>query len=448
MRTHAEKSLHFSGLSLGFNQGSMSEKTREILGSFDLLRVDLGLGRIKAFLEELGNPEKKMKYVHVAGTNGKGSTCAFIASALAEAGCKTGLYTSPHLLDFRERFQVNGKSIKSSVLEQLAGNLMKKKEESAINLSYFEFITAMAFEYFAEENCEYVVLEVGMGGRLDATNVITPEASVITPISLEHREFLGSTIEKIAAEKAGIIKAGIPVVSAKQESRAMGVIEKKSSELNASLSVFTQDFNYAERKATLQGQEFDYSSEKIELKGLKTRMVGEHQFENASLSVRTLELLGVEPGAIRRGLEKAVMPGRFQIIHNKPGVVVDVAHNAAGARALRKSLEGFFPGKKAQFVLGVSRDKDVGAIASELVPVAESFVCTQASFRGMQAERVASAVKKTGFKGNVYLIPNPGEAAVFALGQKPALAVLTGSFFSVAEELAALNSGTNGKWVY
>ncbi|MEM0360220.1 MAG: folylpolyglutamate synthase/dihydrofolate synthase family protein [Candidatus Diapherotrites archaeon] len=416
----------------------MDSKAEELLASFDLHRVDLGLERIKAFLKEQGNPEKDLNYVHVTGTNGKGSTSAFIASALKEEGFKTGLYLSPHLKSFGERIQINGEQINEKELEKLVLEAGELKKKTGIDLSYFEFITAIAFKHFSEKKCDFVVLEVGMGGRLDATNVVVPKASVITPISIEHSRHLGDTIGKIAVEKAGIIKEGVPVVSAFQEKEALEVIEKKCKELNAWLSLASRDFSHIRRSSSLELQEFDYISQENEFKGLKIRLAGRHQFVNAAVATRVMEILKLSEKAIRKGLEKAFIPGRLQVIKTKPLVLIDVAHNPGAAKILKEALRELFPEQKALFVLGVSEDKDINGIVSELAFVAESFVCTQAKFRGMNAEKIRLSILENGFTGEIKVEPEVKNAVLFALSKKKPLTVFTGSFFSVSEALQAM----------
>jgi dihydrofolate synthase/folylpolyglutamate synthase len=416
----------------------MDSKAEELLASFDLHRVDLGLERIKAFLDAWGNPEKGMKCVHVTGTNGKGSVSTYIAAALKEEGFKAGLYLSPHLKEFGERIQINGSMISEKDLEKLVLEAGELKEKTGIGLSYFEFITAIAFKHFAEQKCDFAVLEAGMGGRLDATNVIVPEASVITPVSIEHSKHLGDTLAKIAAEKAGIVKEGVPVVSASQEKEALEVIEKKCAELKAPLSLLSRDFSYIRRNASLDSQEFDYCSEGMDLKGIKMHLLGRHQFVNAAVAARVLELLKVSEKSIRKGLEKAFIPGRFQIIHNKPVVIADVGHNPGAAHVLKEAIRELFPEQKALFVLGVSDDKDINGMVSELLPVAESFICTQAKFRAMDTEKIRLSLLENGFTGAISVENDVKTAAELALSQKKPLTIFTGSFFSVGEALEVI----------
>jgi len=416
----------------------MGEKDLSFLESFDKTRVNLGLKRVNAFLQQIGSPEKRMKYVHVAGTNGKGSVCAYLASALKEAGFRVGTYLSPHLIKFNERIQADGAQIGDRDLERLVAELREEKEKSGIDLSYFEFVTAIAFKYFTERECEYVALEVGMGGRLDATNVIIPEASAITKIGLEHKKYLGETLGEIAAEKAGIVKEGVPTVSAGQENEALEVIEKKCGALNSKLSLLGRDFSHSKHNSTLEGQGFDYSSEGTRFRNLKIKMLGSHQLENAALAVKALELLGIGEEPIRKGLAKAFLPGRFQLIHNNPAIVADVAHNPSGILALGNSLEEFFPGIKPLVVLGVSEDKDIGSIAGGIAGLAGAVICTKAKFRGMDAEKIATALKNAGFEGKIDVTPETGKAVEAAKGRREPLTVFTGSFFSVGEALGAL----------
>jgi len=417
----------------------MDEKTLQFLDSFDLKRIDLGLDRVEKFLEFIGNPEKGIKYVHVAGTNGKGSVSAFIASALSQAGHKTGLYLSPHLKDFNERFQINGEKASDADIQQLIDWLKKKKEESKIDLSYFEFITCLAFKFFESNKCEFVVLEVGMGGRLDATNVIEPEVSVITQIGLEHREWLGNTITEIAGEKAGIIKQGKPVVIAGKEREAVDVIEKLCWEKNCDLYWLGKDFKFEHKRPNLESQAFDYVTDNKRIDSLETSLIGEFQFGNACIAVKALELLGINEQSIRIGLKKAFVPGRFQIIHNNPFLIADVAHNPMGANALQNSLQRFFPSEKVMFLLGISEDKAAESIAKELIPSAQSIICTQAKFRGMDSLKLKAAVELAGFKGDLIVEPKMSDAVKTALANNPGILVFTGSFFSVGEALRHLN---------
>jgi len=415
----------------------MAIEKYSFLKGLDPLEIDLSLDRIALFLEKTGSPHKKCKFVHVAGTNGKGSTSAFISSALKEAGFKTGMYLSPHLVDFRERISINGEWIAEQELIELGSALKAKKEELKIKLTFFEFVTAIAFHYFAGKECDFVVLETGMGGRLDATNVVTPEISIVTRIGIEHSAFLGETLARIAFEKAGIIKQGVPVASAEQNVEALKVIEGKCSETNSKLHLQNRDFEFKNNITEIETQKFDFVSGETKLERLETKLRGEFQFENASLAVKAMQLLGIGEEAIRSGLLNAGLNGRLQVIHNNPLVLLDVAHNPMSASALRNSIQKIYPNQNFLVVLGVSEDKDARAIVRELMPVAEGFVCAQAQFRGMEPEKLRDALTLEGFTGKIEVFHKVNDAVRFAMKNSTKILV-TGSFFSAGEALQFL----------
>jgi len=415
----------------------MASEKYSFLSGLDPLKIDLSLDRIKEFLEKTGSPHKKCRFVHVTGTNGKGSTSTFVSSALKEAGFKTGLYLSPHLVNFRERISVNGEWIPEQELIKLGTALKSKKDELKIKLTFFEFVTAIAFHYFAEKECDFVVLETGMGGRLDATNVVTPELSVVTKIGIEHSAYLGETLARISFEKAGIIKKGVPIISAEQHSEALKVIERKCSETDSKLYLQNRDFEFKNSIIKKEKQSFDFFSDGTELKGLETKLRGEFQFENASLAVKAMQLLELNNEAIRSGLLKAELKGRMQVIHNNPFIVLDVAHNPLSALALKESIQKIYSNESFLVVLGVSGDKDAKKIVRELMPVAKSFVCVQAQFRGMEPEKLRDALKLEGFTGKIDVFKKVSDGLRFAMGSSSRILV-TGSFFSVGEAMRFL----------
>lgn len=292
------------------------------------------LENITKILKELGNPEKDLKFIHVAGTNGKGSTCAMINACLLENDNKVGLFTSPHLARFNERIKINNKEINDEDLERLTTKIKKIKDERGINISFFEAATAIAYLYFKENNVDCIVLEVGLGGRLDATNTIIPEISVITQIGLEHKEILGRTIEKIAFEKSGIIKKNVKTIT-NNKGKALNVIKNRCEEIGSELIVAKK-------------------------KKLETSLKGEYQKENASLAYCALKELGISDEVIRKGLLKARWPGRFDFIEEN--ILVDSAHNGHGMRALVDSV----PDREIILIFGVCEDKDVGKMVKLL----------------------------------------------------------------------------------
>ncbi len=293
----------------------------------------LGLKSTRELLKRLGNPETQLKYIHVAGTNGKGSTCSFISSILIGHGYKTGLYTSPHLIDFTERFKIDNTNITHEKLAELYG----KVRPHITNQSFFEIITVMAFLWFQEERCDYVVLEVGLGGRLDATNVIVPEVAVITSLSVDHAEYLGKTLESIAKEKAGIIKKGSYVVIC-EENKGKTIIAEACRKEKAFLSTVKK------------------------MKRLKLGMKGQFQQENANLAVKSVELLfkrekrEMSLKALKKALKETLWPGRFQYLQKN--ILLDCAHNVGGIEALSQELKGIAKGKRIICLMGVSSDKD------------------------------------------------------------------------------------------
>lgn len=336
-----------------------------------------GLETIERVLAELGHPERAFRVVHVAGTNGKGSTCAMIASALRAAGHRTGLYTSPHLVEPTERIQVDGVAVSEAefthafdVVHEAAERLLAS---GAIenHPTYFETVTAMAMVLFGERGCEWVVAEVGLGGRLDATNVVRPELCVITPVDYDHEAWLGSTIEAIAAEKAGILKAGVPAVLAKQRADAEAVIAARASEVGCPVL----------RAADAPADSFveDAYGSEIVWGGMTVRcpFAGGHQVDNTVTALVALRELGVGAEAVAGGVAAAVWPGRLERIRTKPEVILDGAHNPAGVRALAAHIRRHYAGRRVWLVYGTMRDKSVGEICDELFPLATELVLTR-----------------------------------------------------------------------
>jgi dihydrofolate synthase / folylpolyglutamate synthase len=313
--------------------------------------MKLGLENTKAILKRLKNPEKQFSSIHIAGTNGKGSTAAMLASILKEAGYKVGLFTSPHLVDVRERFQINGEMISEAGLEKLSDEIRHCEQSEAIPLTFFEFVTALAFLYFARSKVDIAVIETGMGGRLDATNVITPEVSVITNVAMDHAQHLGDTLEKIAFEKAGIIKKGVPVVCGEE------------------FVLYLPPFLPLSPALSPKGERV-----------LKVGLLGEHQQENASLALQAIQCLNksgkwkISDEAIQSGLENVKFPGRLEYI--KPNILLDGAHNPAAMRTLREYLEENHAEDKIQLIIGMMEDKAVDDILKEILPVADKVIVT------------------------------------------------------------------------
>ena len=348
--------------------------------------VSLGLQRTRLLLELLDNPHQGLKFVHVAGTNGKGSTCAFLESIFRRSGLKTGLFTSPYLMCFEDRIRVNNANITKAALTEVTLQVKDAAEKVEAELgehpTEFELMTAVAFKHFAGEKCEIVVCEVGLGGRLDSTNVITPEVSVITHIGLDHMAILGDSLEEIAAEKAGIIKPNVPIVLAPQKACVYPIVEEVAKNLNAPLVALRKTVGKT-------------SSELASLFLLsESKMKGKYQEENAQVAVEVARLMGVDDANIKDGLENATWPGRFEIFEGDgPLVIVDGAHNVDGARVLRESLVAYDASKIAVF--GALKDKDVDGIVDEVGELFDRFFVYEVdSPRAMDPDELASLTEK------------------------------------------------------
>ena len=373
------------------------ESTLEYIHKTSWLGSKPGLSRTHELLEKLGNPHKKLKFVHIAGTNGKGSTCAYIASVLAQAGYKTGLYTSPYINFFNERIRINGKCISDDDLEKLVDVIRPFADSMQDSPTEFEIITALAMKYFCDKECDIVVLEVGMGGELDSTNVIdTPECAVITPIALDHTAVLGDTIEKVAFAKSGIIKGG-RVVCADTHGSAYDVINSVCKVKNA--SIICPDYSAIKNLVCdITGSSFDYK----EYKQLKIQLTGTYQPNNAIVALTALEALrdkgyNISSEDIYTGFENTCWMGRFEILGKSPVFVLDGAHNPHGMKAAFESLNTLFPGKRIVFVVGAMADKDISTMFSIITPISDVFyTVTPENSRSMKADKLAELLCKLG----------------------------------------------------
>ncbi|MBI1912490.1 MAG: bifunctional folylpolyglutamate synthase/dihydrofolate synthase [Deltaproteobacteria bacterium] len=394
-----------------------------------------GLKRIKELLEALGDPQARFPSIHIAGTNGKGSTSAMLASVLKSAGLKVGLYTSPHLVRFNERIRISGKEISNKDISRLASVVKEAaaKTSSADKITFFEFTTAMAFLYFMDKKVDMAILETGMGGRLDATNTVAPLVSIITNIGMDHTDYLGDTIEKIAYEKAGIIKKNTPVITAAENTDALDVIKNIADKKNAPLYVFKKDFKVSPHK-----DRFNYKGLSADLRELKTNLAGRHQFKNASCALAALEILrdkgfNISDKAIKQGLNEVEWPGRIEIINKKPLLILDSAHNPEGAATLRQALKEF-KYKKLTLVLGIMADKDIDGIIKRLAPLADWVIITRPKTdRAASLELLSERLKN--YPCEVTAEKNLKKACRMALleaGRLDAVCV-TGSIFTVGE---------------
>lgn len=355
----------------------------------------LGLERISELLARMGNPQSELKFVHVAGTNGKGSICAMLASIMHRAGFKTGLYTSPYLRRFNERMQINGKQIEDNTLAEIVTEIQRHADAMDEHPTEFEMMTAAALHWFADSGCDIVVLEVGLGGRYDATNVIPcPECCVIANIGLDHTAILGGTLSKIAYEKAGIIKYGSAVVMYQQFGETMEVVRDVCREMSAEL--YVPDFDdISVEFDSIDGQVFSYRGASYAIP-----LLGEHQLHNAATVLEAVSVLreqgwDIDDEAVESGLYSVAWPARFEVLHtDDPWFVLDGGHNPQCAAALRECLEHYFPDSKRVALVGVLKDKDYKSIAATLAPLFDACVCvTPPSERALPAEELAELFK-------------------------------------------------------
>jgi len=408
------------------------------------------IGRIERLLERLGNPQNAARAVHIAGTKGKGSTAAMVASILTRAGYRVGLYTSPHLLAFTERIQVNGRPIAEDDFARVAEII--KPEAEAVNrlgdmgeLTTFELLTALAFTHFRDSGVDYQVLETGLGGRLDATNVVKPEVCAITSISFDHMDVLGDTLARIATEKAGIIKPGSAVVCSPQFPEAMEVIEGTCREREARLIRVGTDVTWQGKAFSLEGQSFTVRGIKREY-DLSIPLLGEHQLENAATAVAAVEVLTdsgakVSPESISAGLAQMHWPGRLQILRRKPLVIVDGAHNAYSARRLVEALKQYFDAERVLLILGFSSDKNVAGLIAELTSLTGEIIVTHSRHpRAVDPALLVNEFSKWGITPEV--TGDVASAVDLALAKAaPAdLICATGSIFVIAEVMEYMTS--------
>ena len=398
------------------------------------------LERMEKLARDFKDPQLKVRAIHVAGTKGKGSTCAITHSILKEEGFKTGLYTSPHLESFRERVRVNDSCITDDAVTQLVSEMKPVIEKmSGPRPSFFEVYTLLAYLYFLREGVDIAVYETGLGGRLDATNVLRPLVSAITPISYEHTDKLGDTLGEIAFEKAGIIKDGSICVSAQQEKEALDVISSVCVNRKAKLISVGKDISFKEISSDEKGSVFDVSGILGEYGALECGLLGRHQISNAALSIGIIESLkhsgiDIKEDSIRRGIKKAAWPGRLEIVSRRPLVVLDGAQNRASAKVLAEAVKNIFDHKRLVLVLGVSKDKDVDGILDELIPISDSVIVTRSKIlqRAMEPEKIASRIGRTTKAAVTSSVDEAMECAVSSAGADD-MVLVTGSLFVVGE---------------
>lgn len=408
--------------------------------SFTRFGSQLGLDRMRRLLDRLGNPQKALRYVHIAGTNGKGSTANLTASILQSAGYRVGLFTSPFVITFRERYQINGQMISpeefTSLVEEIKPHILALAEQGD-HVTEFEMVTAIGFTWFARQKCHIVALEVGLGGRFDATNVIpTPDCAIITAIGLDHTSILGNSIEQIAFEKAGIIKENTDVVTYPLQSpEAVGVLFNQCAQTNSRL-LQPNPGNVEILESTADGSTFSYDGEDYHI-----RLAGKHQIYNAvavreAINVLRQKGFSVSKDAIRRGMDQTTVPARFEILCRKPLVVLDGAHNPPAAAALAGSLDSLGISPKIA-VMGMMKDKDYPSFVHTIASRCTAVVCTTVSGhpRALPPEELAEAVRAD--CSNVQIASNAADAWELAtsLARENGMVIICGSFYLATEFL-------------
>ena len=397
-------------------------KAIEKIHQFERFGSILGLERMTNLLELLGNPQDELKVIHVAGTNGKGSTCRYMYSILQQAGYKTGLYTSPFLEKFNERIEFNGEMISDEDLsvytDRVLAEVKNMTDKGLESPTEFEVVTAIAFLYFKEKACDYVILEVGLGGSGDSTNVCkTPLVTAITSVSFDHMDRLGNTIEEIAKEKAGIIKDGCPVVTSCTDDAALGVIKAVAEEHGCEY-IQTKDVEISISKEGLSGYQFDAGLLENDYGKLEISMTGRHQIDNAVCALTVLKVLEQQDNIkiadedLYLGLKKARQHGRFEVmtdLDDRPVIIIDGAHNIDGATALRKSMESLCEGKNVLMAIGMLADKDVNGIIGEFTKITKDFVITEPDNpRKLEASKLAKLLEEEGC--TCHVMPSPEDA--------------------------------------
>ncbi|MHB9097475.1 MAG: bifunctional folylpolyglutamate synthase/dihydrofolate synthase [Syntrophales bacterium] len=408
------------------------QDTLAYLTSLNKMGIRFGLDPIRSLLDRLHNPQSGYPSVLIAGTNGKGSVAAMTASILAAGGFKTGLYTSPDLIGFRERIRINGTLISR---EEAAICTARVKEKIIDEVSYFEFLTAMAFLHFHRQHVDIAILEIGMGGRLDATNVVIPLVSVITNISLEHREYLGNTLEKITREKGEIIKEGATCLTAARQKRVVATLEEICREKRATLYRVGKEI----RTTIHRDGTFSYQGIARYQAGLVCPLAGRHQFSNAALALGAVEILAdagfpVDDDVVAKGLRETRWEGRLEILRRAPTLLVDGAHNPAGAETLSRALQTGFPRRRLILIFGVLGDKDYPAMAKRLLPLADRVILTRPnSERSLSPDLLLPVARM--FHPTVERIDNPADALRSALSGagKEDLICVAGSLYLVGE---------------
>ena len=434
----------------GVNRFSKALRFLNTLSDYERLRIvrynveTFNLDRMRLLLKKLGNPQEKFRSVHIAGTKGKGSTCAMVAGMLQACGYKVGLYTSPHLVDLRERIQINGEMISQAEFGRLAGLIEPIVAHSRPSPTYFDVLTAIAFKYFAERKVDIAVIETGLGGRLDSTNVITPEVTAITSISKDHTAQLGNTLALIATEKAGIFKAGVPAVTVVQDPEAEQALQAVAAKTGVQLDICgkTIEFSYRFESSRMLGphNRVCLTTPNSKFEHLAVPMIGEHQAINCGLALCIVDRLkgrgiAINDARAMEGLAKVSVPGRMEMLSQTPRVIVDGAHNAASLDALMKAIGQHIPYDSMVVIFGCCGDKDVGGMLERITSGADKVIFTRVdNIRSADpSELAAQYIELSGKMAQV--APSLEEALAIAnrAVTKEDLICITGSFYLVGE---------------
>jgi dihydrofolate synthase/folylpolyglutamate synthase len=416
------------------------QETLDFLFSIERYGIKLGLERMTAYLDEIGNPHQKYPTIHIAGTNGKGSTAAMIQSILTAAGYRVGMLTSPHLVDFAERMRIGYRDCEASFIVRFVEqnrNLMNK-----IPVSFFEITTAMAFQYFAEKEIDIGVIEVGLGGRLDATNVITPVISIITNIDLEHTKTLGDTLEKIAFEKGGIIKRTIPCITASNDRAVRRILREICEKRKSNFIAVHNENQWLIKNLDLSGSSVEVFTRHRKYNNIFINLAGRHQLENALTALTAAEMLNdmgfnINERAVLAGLRNTRWKGRLQMLSRTPLVLADVAHNSSGIAAVRATLSELIPGRKIIVVIGILSDKEYERMLDDISRFADMIVLTRpVTDRAADPEDLAEVIEKKG--SNYKVIPMVRDAYRYALAaaDENDIVLVTGSHYTVGEVLS------------
>lgn len=412
------------------------------------------LSRMKTLMEMLGNPQDQYPTIHVAGSKGKGSVCAFLATVLEKQGYKVGLYTSPHMLSFNERIQINRQPIEDDELVDLVCSI-RDKIDAVPRLTTFEITTALGFLYFAKHNVDIAVIEVGLGGRLDATNVITPLVSVITQLYLEHTYVLGDTLAKIASEKGGIIKPGVPLVISQQDDEALLVLRQIAADRHAPMHLVGKDVQYKILDTTIHGSsfevQFDSRVNADELNGrYQIALLGDYQVENAVTALTAINVLrqmGWHIGlqSIKTGLQNTKWEGRFEIISKEPLIIIDGAHNKEAVSKLLHATVTYFPDREIKLIFGISKDKNIDGMVTAFLPYVREVICTQSVHpRAMDAFELAEHIPSSQIKCSAYRSVDEALGKVMDGVSDNDLILVTGSIFLAAAVKELLNKSDHG----